>query len=421
MRFFGCLRVAIAVAAIALLTTTAWATCPSKIGLILPLTGPIAPIAQGMEKAAELAADQINAAGGANGCPVALVIRDSQGQPSVAVDDARQLLDLEGARVVVGGALSGTALAILNSVTAPAGVPLISPTASSPGFSAIGAKTGLFFRLNISDALQGIAAAKDAIKEHSGTVGIMAVNNDWGQNLSRVFSESYAKLGGKVGKVVLFNPGQSSYRAEVTSLLETKPDTLYMIGYLAEGSRIVRDWISLGGTQRMLFAHSLNDAKFVSAVGAQYLSKATWLTPGETASDSLSSFRVAFSAKYHEGAEGPGRANTYDAVMVASLAIQAAHSATDPKAIAAAIHKVTTPGATVVTASAEGIKAGLADAGAGKPINYMGAVGPVEFDQSGDIVGAFVIWKLDASGKLTIVDRMSAKDVASLRDTPASK
>ena len=70
---------------------------------------------------------------------------------------------------------------------------LISPTASSPSFSAIGEKTGLFFRLNIADTLQGIAAANDAIQEKAGTVAILAINNDWGQNLSKLFSESYAK------------------------------------------------------------------------------------------------------------------------------------------------------------------------------------------------------------------------------------
>lgn len=409
------LRASAIAAALVFASHGAHTQCVSKIGVVMPLTGPIAPVAQGMLKSAELAAEQVNTAGGANGCPVQLVVRDSQGQPSVATDAARQLIDLEGVRVIVGDALSGTTLAVLNSVTAPAGVPLISPTASSPSFSAIGEKTGLFFRLNISDSLQGIAAANDAMQEKSGTVAILAINNDWGQNLSKLFSESYAKLGGKIGKVVLYQPDQASYRSEVTSLIDSKPDALYFIGYVTEGSRIIRDWISQGGPQKLLFAHSLNDAKFVAAVGPKFLAESAWLTPGETGSDSLRNFRSEFRAKYNEAAEGPGRANMYDSIVLAALATQAAKSSTDPKAITAGIRKVTDPAGEKVHAGATGVKNALEAAATGKALDYIGAVGPLEFDKSGDIVGAFVVWKLDSEGKLSIQRRLEVKDIANLR------
>jgi ABC-type branched-subunit amino acid transport system substrate-binding protein len=73
-------------AALLFVAGAAHAACPAKIGVVLPMTGPIAAVAQGMLKAAELAAEQVNAAGGVNGCPVKLIVRDSQGQPSLAVD-----------------------------------------------------------------------------------------------------------------------------------------------------------------------------------------------------------------------------------------------------------------------------------------------------------------------------------------------
>lgn len=391
------------------------ADCPSKIGLVLPMTGPIAPIAQGMLKSANLAVTQVNEAGGAAGCPVELVVRDSQGQPSLAVDAARQLVDLEGTRIIVGEALSGTTLAVLNSVTAPAGIPLISPTASSPSFSEIGKKTGLFFRANISDALQGLAAAQHAIDQDAGKVDILAVNNDWGQNLSKVFKESYEALGGEVGKIVLYTPDQSSYRSEVTSLIEDKPDTLYLIGYVTEGSRIVRDWLSQGGSPKLLFAHNLNDAEFVKAVGAKFLGEAAWLTPGASETPSLENFRKAYTAANDEDAEGPGRANTYDAVAIAALAIDAAGTATDGKAIAEGIRKVTDPDGETVYAGVDGFKTAFGALADGKSVDYVGAVGPLQFDASGDIAGSFVTWQLNDEGKLTVVDEMSVEDVEALR------
>src|SRR3984957_5373722 len=369
-------RLAAALLAVALALPATAATCPVKIGAVLPLTGPLAPVVGPMLVSAQLAVDQINSAGGLLGCPAALVVRDSQTQPSLAVDAARQLIDLEGVRVIVGEVTSGDTLAILNSVTVPAKVPLVPPPASSPGFSDIGGRTGLFFRTNASDALQGVVAAAQAVSGDNGRVAVLAVNSEWGTNLSRIFKNAYERLGGSVTRIVLYNPDQASYRAEVGAALEDKPDTLYLIGYVTEGARIARDWISQGGTQHFLFAHNLNDAAFVTAVGANYLGHAVWMTPGTVTTPSLENFRAAYTARTQKPAEGPGRTSTYDAVVMAALAIQAAHTAQDGNAIAAGVHRATDPGAPRSDAGPDGFRTALVALADGKAVNYVGATGP---------------------------------------------
>ncbi len=415
VRAFCRLAAAVLLAVPAALPALAATTCPVKIGAVLPLTGPLAPVVGPMLVSGQLAVDQINAAGGLLGCPAALVVRDSQTQPSLAVDAAHQLIDLEGVRVIVGEVTSGDTFAILNSVTVPAKVPLISPTASAPGFSEIGGRTGLFFRTNASDSLQGVAAAGHAIADNSGRVAVLAVNSDWGINLSKIFKTAYERLGGTVTKVVLYNPDQSSYRAEVGSAMEDKPDTLYLIGYVTEGARIARDWISQGGTQNFMFAHNLNDAAFVKAVGANYLTHAVWLTPGNVETPSLGNFRAAYTARTQKPAEGPGRTGTYDAVVLAALAIQAAHTDQDGVAIAVGIRRVTDLRASKVDAGEAGFRTALAALAEGKPVNYVGATGPLQFDANGDVAVPFVAWTLDTKGALQITGRMSVEEVAALR------
>lgn len=391
------------------------ATCPVKLGAVMPVTGPLAPVVAGMVRSAELAVAQINAAGGVLGCPTELALRDSQAQPALAVDAARQLIDIEGARVIIGEVTSADTEAVLNSVTVPGHVPLISPTASAPGFSEIGGRTGLFFRTNASDALQGVAAASMAMQTHRGRVAVLAINNDWGSNLSNVFRAAYEKLGGSVTRVVLYNPAQSSYRAEVGSAMQDHPDTLYLIGYASEGAGIAREWISQGGTRQFLFAHNMNDAAFVKTVGAAYLGQAMWITPGTTRTPSLDSFRQAYTARTQEAAEGPGRTSTYDAVVLAALAIQAAKSAGDGAAIAAGFHQVTDPAGTPVVAGEAGFRQALSELAAGRTVDYTGATGPLQFDADGDIAVPFVAWTLDGAGALTISGHMSVQDVQALR------
>ncbi len=402
------------------------AECPVKVGsvkvgAVMPLTGPLAPVVAGMLKAAQLAVEQLNAAGGILGCPLSLVVRDSQAQPSLAVDAAHQLIDLEGVRVIVGEVTSGGTAAMLSSATVPAKVALISPTASSPAFSEIGGRTGLFFRTNASDALQGVAAAQHAITARSGTVAVLAVNNDWGQNLSTAFRTAYEKLGGRIAKIVLYNPDQSSYRAEISAAMEGAPDTIYLIGYATEGARLARDWISQGGTQNFLFAHNMNDAAFVKAVGPNYLKRAVWLTPGTVQTPSLANFRAEYTARTRQPAEGPGRTSTYDAVVLAALAIEAAKTATDGSAIAKGFRRITDPNGLQVIAGEAGFKTALAALADNRTVNYVGATGPLQFDANGDIAVPFVGWTLDPQGALQVAERIGVEDVEALRNRLLAK
>ena len=87
---------AVALMASALLAETAAAQgCPVKIGGVLPLTGSMAPITKKIAQAAELAIEHINQGGGVKGCPVQFILRDDQGQPTVGVDAAKYLVEVE--------------------------------------------------------------------------------------------------------------------------------------------------------------------------------------------------------------------------------------------------------------------------------------------------------------------------------------
>ena len=246
-------------------------------------------------------------------------------------------------------------------------------------------------------------------------MAVLAVNNDWGSNLAKIFQTSYQRLGGAVSRIVIYNPDQSGYRAEVTTALEDKPDTLFLIGYATEGGRVARDWISQGGTQHFLFANTLNDASFIKGVGADYLKHAVWMTPGTSQTPSLDRFREDYLARTNQSADGPGRAGIYDAVVLTAMAMQAAHTDQDSAAITAGFRRATDPNGATVYAGEDGFRTAFAALADGKPVNYVGAVGPLQFDSNGDIAVPFVAWTLDASGALRVSDRMSVEQVAATR------
>ena len=393
------------------------ADCTITIGLDLELTGEAGAYGQAGAKSVEMALRDFNDAGGAAGCKIVTDTRDSQTQGNVAVDQATQLVNVKKVPLVIGGIISPMSLAILTSVTAPAGVPQISPASSSPTLTALGrdGKTnGVFFRTITSDALQGTAAAKYAIDKGLKKIAIVHVNNDFGVNLEKEFEAAYKKLGGAITSITPYNEKQSSYASEATAAMKDGPEALYLISYPVDGATIARAWISGGGPAKFLLNDGMNSADFIKAVGAQYLNDAYGTSSGtaETASTKyFNSNYEAFSGGIKPDA--PAADRSYDAGAIAALAIAIAGKP-DPAAIKAAIPKVVAADGAPIHAGKEEFAKALALIKDGKPIRYEGVIGPISFDQYGDITGPFRLWQIQ-NGEVKTQGEMSADDVNKIK------
>src|SRR5262249_33297399 len=120
-------------------------SCPVKIGGILPLTGSMAPITKKIAQAAELAIGHVNQGGGIKGCPVQFILRDDQGQPTVGVDAAKYLVEVERVPAFTGTISSGVTGPIISSVTAPSKVVQITCCSTASPFTLDGRSGGDFF------------------------------------------------------------------------------------------------------------------------------------------------------------------------------------------------------------------------------------------------------------------------------------
>ncbi len=88
------------------------ADTPIRIGMIDPLTGVYAAVAQNEVIGAKLAVDQINAAGGVLGRPLELLVEDSANDVGTGVQKARKLIDRDQVSFLIGDVNSGIAQAI---------------------------------------------------------------------------------------------------------------------------------------------------------------------------------------------------------------------------------------------------------------------------------------------------------------------
>ncbi|MGV8937574.1 MAG: ABC transporter substrate-binding protein [Allorhizobium sp.] len=393
------------------------ADCQITVGLVMELTGPAGEYGQAGAKSVEMAFKDINDAGGVRGCTLVTDTRDSQSQGNVAVDAATQLVQVKKVPVVIGGIISSVSIPILTSVTAPAKVVQVSPASSSPTLTALGrdGKTnGMFFRTITSDALQGVAAGQYAIDQGFKKLAIVHVNNDFGVNMVNEFTRSYKALGGEIVSVTPYNEKQSSYQSEVTAAMSGSPDGLYLVGTPVDGATIARAWISQGGVQKFLLNDGMNSPDFIDSVGAEYLNGAYGTSSGTSPTKSTEYFMANYKA-FSGGIEpsNPAADRSYDAGAIVGLAIAAAGSE-DPAAIRDAIFKVVDAKGEPIFAGKEEFAKALKLISEGKPIRYEGVIGPVSFDQYGDITGPFRLWKI-TDGKVVTTGEMSTDDVAKLQ------
>ena len=85
---------------------------PVKLGAILAVTGGASWLGAPEAKTLEMLVEETNAAGGIDGRPVQLIIKDSQASAEKAISFAKQLIEEEQVLAIVGPSTSGESMAI---------------------------------------------------------------------------------------------------------------------------------------------------------------------------------------------------------------------------------------------------------------------------------------------------------------------
>ena len=200
---------------------------PLKIGYLADYSGSLAELSIAMERGIELAVEQINAAGGVNGQPVTYVTGDTALDSGMATVEARRLIDVEGVHAIVGAVASGVTLVVAEGVTADAQIPQVTPASTSPGLSNAN-DNDFLFRTALSDAAQGVVLANNLVEaDGMDNVGVLYVNNPYGQGLSREFENNFDGT----ATLVSYEEDAPSFLAELRQAGTNGAEALVIVGY----------------------------------------------------------------------------------------------------------------------------------------------------------------------------------------------
>jgi len=328
---------------------------PVRIGLAGSLSD---PVGVPMKHAAELAVEEINAAGGIAGRPLELVERDDFADPDSAVFVATDLYEA-GVSAVIGHLFSGTTLAaapVYNGGSDP--VVAISPSSSSPEVSTAGDYT---FRICPSDLAHGAALARwvhDTLGLRRGAV--LYLNDQYGRGVRQTFVKDFTRRGGMLQSIDPYLgdiPHVGPYLDRLAKAGRT--DFLVVAGNRTEAEEILRQARKRGLTMPVLGGDGLEGIEAAGGLAeGVYLSSAylpTLATPANKAF--LKAYRKKFPTA---GLPNQPAAATYDAVYLLRDVIARAGT------------------------KREAVRRELARVGSGAPA-FRGVTGVVAFDARGDV------------------------------------
>jgi branched-chain amino acid transport system substrate-binding protein len=364
---------------------------PILIGAVIPLSGALASFGPRFQVAAQLALDEVNKAGGVLGRRVELIVRDSGTNPQQGVQAATDLINVNKVQVIFGAAASGVTIPI-SSVTVPAKVVLISPSATSPAITNL-KDDDFVFRTAPPDTLQGIVlAALARFFRRYTRIAIIARNDAYGAGLADVTKNVFERLGGKAN-VVLYETNVTDFSAQISAATRDNPEAISLITF-DEGEALITQMVRAGVTNFDLLVDGNKNQdlidRLVKSIGTAPLEGKVGTAPALAPGAGGDAFAKAYRQRLNED-PFVFTPHSFDALAIVCLAIQKAGEYNGVK-IRDNLRFVANPPGKVFTVGQLGDA--LAAIKAGEDVNYEGASGSVDLDAAGEPVGPVGIWRI---------------------------
>lgn len=199
---------------------------PIKVGVVTPLSGTYTPIGQQVRWGLELAAKEINAAGGIAGRKLELIFEDEEANPSVAVQKAEKLFQVEKVDFLTGTVNSGSTLAVAQ--LAERNNRLAATTVSFADSITTDKCSPNMFRVNARAEQQSVAlAAWLANEKPKPRVFYLGPDYEMGRSTVAAFKSSVEKAGAQSTGEVFAPLDSKDYTQYFGQIRAARPQVVY--------------------------------------------------------------------------------------------------------------------------------------------------------------------------------------------------
>ncbi|MBI3077408.1 MAG: ABC transporter substrate-binding protein [Deltaproteobacteria bacterium] len=232
----------------------AWAAEPIRIGMVTPLTGPVAFSGQSQANATKIAMEEINARGGVAGRPIQLFVEDGICNPAQSVAAAEKLINRDQVVALIGAFCSSATGAVME-VTKRYRIPQVTGVSTAPVLTEQG--NPWFFRAQATSRLLARAFAPTLVnKEGIRKVAFLVTNEDWGRGMAKEFGEAMTKAGARVASTDFYQVSETDYYSYLTRIKTLGVDALGMTAYETHAIQLSRQ-IKEVGLKAKLFGEGI--------------------------------------------------------------------------------------------------------------------------------------------------------------------
>ena len=331
-----------------------------RIGHVGPVSGQSAHLGKDNENGARLAIEELNAKGvkiGGKAVKFELVAEDDAGDPKQATAAAQKLVDSKVSGVI--GHLQSGASIPASKLYSDAGIPQISPSSTNPKYTRQGYKTA--FRVVADDVHLGGTLGRYAVNQLKGqAVAVIDDRTAYGQGVADEFEKAVKAAGGKIVGREFTNDKATDFMAILTTLKGKKPDVVFFGGMDSVGGPMLKQMKSLGINAKFMGGDGICTAELPKLAGnAMADDQVVCAEAGGVEGaqkKAAEEFNVRFKKRFNDDVKlyAP---YVYDAVNVMVDAMVRAKSS-DPAKYLPELAKTQ---------------------------NYQGTMGPISFDEKGDI------------------------------------
>jgi branched-chain amino acid transport system substrate-binding protein len=213
---------------------------------------PTSTSAQAIQRGAQIAVDEINAAGGVLGRPLALAIRDNRGVPTRAMQNFRELAAEPDVVAVMAGKFSPAVIECL-PLAQELRLPLLAAWSAADTITDQRQPPSWVFRLSLRDEWAIAAMVEHALRRlQARRLAILLPNSAWGRSSLAAAERRLAReRGASLVHAGWFNQGDTTLVDAYRKVRASGAQALLLVANEAEGAILVNELAQLGAAERL--------------------------------------------------------------------------------------------------------------------------------------------------------------------------
>jgi branched-chain amino acid transport system substrate-binding protein len=243
---------------------SAFAAAPIKIGALFSVTGPASFLGEPEKNTLEMLVKETNAKGGIRGSKIELVVYDTGGDVTKAVQLANKLIKNDHVSAIIGPSTTGETMAII-PIAEKDQVPLISCAA---GIKITDPVKKWVFKTPANDHVAAEKILNQAEKLKQKRIALITVSDSFGQSGREQLKLMAGKRGFKVVADEVYGPKDTDMTPQLTKIKAANPDAIICWGTNPGPAVITRNIQQLGIKAQVYQSHGVASKKFIELAGA---------------------------------------------------------------------------------------------------------------------------------------------------------